>query len=171
MHFLSVLFQEAIGLAHPLNECKPRKDGKQQTQVMRVLKGLSRMKAKGSPRGELCLRAGETQRLREHCLQGKEWERKSTWCAWKCRKYIKGSFIILFMNLERIIDRYAVIKANKLTITMRYLIIPGKTRGLYSTGNIFIFYFLAQKWKQFRHNTINTKHWFTGMVTELHREE
>lgn len=49
------------------------------------------------------------------------------------------------MNLERIIDRYAVIKANKLTITMRYLIIPGKTRGLYSTGNIFIFYFLAQK--------------------------
>lgn len=40
-----------IGLAHPLNECKPRKDEKQQTQLMRVLKGLSRMKAKGSPRG------------------------------------------------------------------------------------------------------------------------
>lgn len=28
MHFLTVLFQEAIGLAHPLNECKPKKDVK-----------------------------------------------------------------------------------------------------------------------------------------------
>lgn len=56
---------------------------------------------------------------------------------------LKGALKFLSMTLERISDRYAVIKANKLTIRMRYLLIPGKTRGLYSTRNIF--YLLAQK--------------------------
>lgn len=53
MYISSVLLQEAIREAHPLKESKPRKNGTQEkkTQLMRVLKGFPRMKARRSPRG------------------------------------------------------------------------------------------------------------------------
>lgn len=49
MYISSVLLREA----HPLKESKPRKNGTQEkkTQLMRVLKGFPRMKARRSPRG------------------------------------------------------------------------------------------------------------------------
>ena len=77
-----------------------------------------RMKAMGSLRGELCLGHGNLQkelgqRLKGQCLQGKEWDRKSTWCAWICGKYIEECLTTFLTILERNSDRYIVIKVSE----------------------------------------------------------
>lgn len=122
-YFSSALFQETTREAHPLNQSKPRKKGSMRQHPTHVsVERISQNESKGHYQEIAVLQAWRApdgagdHRLKECCLQGKSETEKNTCCAWKCGKYTEGCFIILFVNLERLSDRYTLIKATKLQL-------------------------------------------------------
>lgn len=119
-HFPSALIQETTREAHFLNKSKSRKNGIQETtDTTHVDVGrISQNESKGGSQERAMLQAWRApdaagdQRLTERCFQGKEWDRKHMMCLEMWKIYWR-LFTILFVNLERINDRYVLLKATK----------------------------------------------------------